>query len=299
MNTVDFLKEDKLLKKVTQYWLCLSGGFLFSVGVNYLVAPLGLYNGGFVGMGQLVKVILERYFGLYIQTVDMAGVFYFLLNVPLFFLAYRSMSKAFFMKTIFVVVLQTVLLAVIPAPKELIIEDMLTGCLIGGIVVGVGAGLILRAGSSGGGQDILGVYYSKKIPGFSVGKLTIIINIFVYGVCALMFDISVVIYSLIYTVIMSLIIDKVHAQNVAATAMIFTKKKGLAVHIIEKMKRGVTEWDGRGGYTKEGTEVLMSVISKYEIQELKKIVEDFDKDAFVIISEGERIFGNYEKRLDF
>lgn len=287
------------MKRASQYGLCLVGGILFSLGINVLVAPLGLYNGGFVGMGQLIKTFLERYCGLYIHMVDMAGIFYFLLNVPLFYLAYKSMSKAFFWKTIFVIILQTVLLAVIPAPKQLIIEDMLTACLIGGIVVGVGAGLILRAGSSGGGQDILGVYYSKKIPGFSVGKLTIIINIFVYGVCALMFELQVVIYSLIYTVIMSLIIDKVHAQNVTATAMIFTKKKGLADEIIREMKRGVTTWDGRGGYTKADTEVLLSVVSQYEIQDLRKIVEDFDEDAFVIISEGEKIFGNYEKRLDF
>lgn len=287
------------MKRTTQYVTCLCGAILFSFGINVLVAPLGLYNGGFVGMGQLIKTILERYMGLSIQAVDMAGVFYFVLNVPLFFLAYRSMSKAFFFKTIFVVVLQTVLLAVIPAPKELIIEDMLTACLIGGMIVGVGAGLILRAGSSGGGQDILGVYFSKKISGFSVGKLTILINVFVYGVCALLFDISVVIYSLIYTVVMSLIIDKVHAQNVTATAMIFTKKKGLATHILNQMKRGVTIWDGKGGYTKAETEVLLSVISQYEIQELRKLVEDFDQDAFVIISEGDKIYGNYEKRLDF
>lgn len=287
------------MKRITQYALCTFGAVLFSFGVNVLVAPIGLYNGGFVGMGQLIKTILERFLGFHVQVVDMSGIFYFLLNVPLFFLAYKSMSKAFFIKTIYVVILQTVLLAVIPAPEQLIIEDTLTSCLIGGIVVGVGAGLILRAGSSGGGQDILGVYFSKKIPGFSVGKLTIIINIFVYGVCALLFELPVVIYSLIYTVIMSLIIDKVHAQNVTATAMIFTKKKGLADIIIREMRRGVTVWDGRGGYTKADTEVLMSVISQYEIQELKKIVEDFDEEAFVIISEGEKIFGNYEKRLDF
>ena len=287
------------MKRVMQYVICLFGAVLFSFGINVLIAPLGLYNGGFVGMGQLIKTILERYFDIYVQVVDMSGIFYFLLNVPLFILAYKSMSKAFFLKTIFVIILQTVLLAVIPAPQELVIEDMLTACLIGGIVVGVGAGLILRAGSSGGGQDILGVYFSKKIPGFSVGKLTIIINFFVYGICALLFDLSVVIYSLIYTVVMSLIIDKVHAQNVTATAMIFTKKRGLADHIIEVMRRGVTIWDGRGGYTKDDTEILLSVISQYEIQELRKLVEDFDEEAFVIISEGGRIYGNYEKRLDF
>lgn len=66
--------------------------------------------------------------------------------------------------------------------------------VIGGIVAGSGSWLILRGGSSGGGQDILGLYYTKKFPGFSVGKMSLIVNILVYGICLAMFDIQIVIY---------------------------------------------------------------------------------------------------------
>lgn len=79
--------------------------------------------------------------------------------------------------------------------------------------------------------------------------------------------------------------------------MIFTKKNGLEDEIIEKTNRGVTLWDGKGGYTKGETNILISVISQYEIQELKKVVEDFDEDTFTIVNEREHVLGNYERRL--
>ncbi len=285
-------------KLIKEYAICTVGAVMFVFGINIVISPLGLYNGGFVGIGQIVRYVLEHFLGLSLGAIDIAGIVYFLLNVPLFVLAYKSMSKAFFAKTIYTVVLQTILLSLVPIAETSFTEDMLTACIVGGIVSGVGVGIILLAGSSGGGQDILGVYFAKNYPGFSVGKITLIVNGFVYGCCAILFDLEVVVYSLIYTVVMSAIIDKVHSQNIVNTVMVMSKKPGLDDYIIKEMHRGITIWKGAGGYTKEAINIGLVVLSKYELAKLKRKVAEFDTDAFVVVITENDIYGNFEKRLE-
>ena len=72
-------------------------------------------------------------------------------------------------------------------PTTPLVDDILTNCIIGGIVTGFGIGLTLRCSGSGGGLDILGVYFTKKLPHFSVGKLSLGINLIIYMICAFLF----------------------------------------------------------------------------------------------------------------
>lgn len=275
----------------------VTGGILFAAGVNLFITPLTLYNGGFVGIAQLIRTFLTSTLHLSFGQTDISGIIYFLLNIPLVYLAWKKMGKGFFAKTIVTVIIQTVALTFIPIPKSPIIEDYLTACIIGGLVSGFGTGLVLRGGSSGGGQDILGLYFTKKFRNFSVGKMGIIINAFVYGICLCMFNLEIVIYSLIYGVIASVACDRVHIQNINMSVMIFTKKLGISKAIMDEMGRGVTNWDGAGAYTKETSYILFVMISKYEVSQIKRIVRNIDPNAFMIFTEGCSVDGNFEKRL--
>jgi len=207
------------------------------------------------------------------------------------------MGKGFFARTVFTVIVQTAALTLIPIPERSIIDDRLTSCIIGGLIAGFGSGLVLRGGSSGGGQDILGLYFTKKFRNFSVGKMSNIINIFVYGVCLLMFDLEIVIYSLIYGVIYAMACDRIHIQNINMSVMIFTKKLGISKAIMEETGRGVTNWDGAGAYTNETSYILFVMISKYEVNQIRRIVQNIDPNAFMIFTEGCSVEGNFEKRL--
>ena len=164
-------------------------------------------------------------------------------------------------------------------------------------MVGTGVGIILRGRSSGGGQDIVGVICAKKFPNFSVGKVTIIMNVVVYAICLWMFDIEVVVYSLIYTTVLAMACDRVHVQNINMSAMIFTKKEGIAETVLREMRRGVTAWNGVGAYTNDETHIYYIMISKYEVEKLKEIVHRFDPQAFMVLNEGSMVVGNFETRL--
>ena len=250
-----------------------------------------------MGVAQLIRTFVVSVLHVDAGNIDLAGIIFYILNVPLFYLAWKGIGKSFCVRTVIAATMESVLLTAIPIPTEPIISDMLTACIIGGLIAGVGTGLILRGGSSGGGQDIVGILCAKKYPGFSVGKIGIIMNIGVYGICMMLFDIEVVIYSLIYATVTSLAIDKIHIQNINMSVMIFTKKIGIAKAIMEETGRGVTNWEGTGAYTNENTEILYVVISKYEVNQIKRIVQKIDPKAFMIFTEGTAVTGNFEKRL--
>jgi len=162
MEYIEWTKEHKI-EEAKKLALALVGILAFCIGVNWFIVPIGLYNGGFVGIGQVVRTALIEYAHMDFGDIDIAGFIYFACNVPLFFLAYKSLGKVFFVKTIICVVAQTFLLSLLKSPDVPIIEDRLAACLIGGIIAGWGVGLTLKNGGSGGGQDILGVYCTKKL----------------------------------------------------------------------------------------------------------------------------------------
>lgn len=290
---VNRIKKNNLLPFV----YAITGCTLFAIGLNVFITPLGLYNGGFLGIAQLLRTLVVAITGMSPGQVDIAGVLYFLLNLPLIYFAWKKLGKDFLTRTIIAIIIQSLVLTIVPVPSESFITDYLTACIIGGMIAGLGSGLVLRGGSSAGGQDILGLYFIKKIPNFSVGKLALIINFFVYGVCFFLFDIEIVIYSLIYGVVFSITCDRVHIQNINVSMMIFTKKLGISKAIMAQTGRGVTNWDGEGAYTNKTSYILFVVISKYEMNQMKQIVRGIDPEAFVVFTEGCSVSGNFEKRL--
>jgi len=297
-NNVNSKIRKILDKKMrTELYYIVLGSFLFSVAINLFIVPSNLYNGGFLGMSQVIRYLLVQYGHINFGDFDISGLLYFFINIPILYIAYSKLGKTFFLKTIISVVVNTFFLSVIKIPKDPLVNDILSACIIGGIIAGFGMGLTLRAGGSGGGLDVIGVYYTKRYPNFSVGKISITFNLLVYGACALLFDIPTVIYSVIYTTFSYLICDRTHYQNIMVTMMIFTKVNGIDALIMDQLNRGVTYWQGNGAYTHEGTNILVTVASKYEAAFIRKIVKNEDPNAFIIVNEGVSVVGNFEKRL--
>lgn len=282
----------------SKFLLVAIGTVLFSAAVNVFLTPLGLYNGGALGLAQLIRTLMTDYLKLPIPVgVDIAGPIFFVLNIPLFLLAYKGVSRLFFMKTVLSVVLTTLVVGVIPVPDPLVVEDRLTACVIGGLMYGAGVGMCLYAGGSGGGIDILAIYFSKRYRGFSCGKVTAIINCFIYAVCAILYSLETAIYCIIYAAIASFTVDRVHSQNIMVQVTVFTKQPGVADAIMKNVYRGVTEWKGDGAYTKEDTNILVTAISKYEMNLLRRTVMEIDPNAFIIYNKVMNIDGNYLKKF--
>ncbi len=276
-------------------WIAI-GSLLFCAGLNLFIVPVGLYNGGTVGISQIIRTLMQNAIA-FPSGFDIAGVINFLINLPLLALAYLKFGRSLFFKTVFSVVTQTIFFSLILVPTTPIITERLAACVIGGLLAGAGVGVTLRAGGSGGGNDVLGLYMTQKYKSFSVGKMTLIINGMIYFACAILFELPTALYSIIYSAVYSLVVDKVHLQNINMNVQIFTKHPEIMDPIMNELHRGTTYWKGVGGYSKDDMYVIITVISKYEIAQLQEIVQKYDPNSFVVMSEGIEILGNFEKRL--
>lgn len=292
-----FTKE-KREEILMQYGKILLGCLLFSLSVNLLVVPTGMYNGGIYGISQIIRTVLIRFSNFDIPTdFDISGVINFILNIPLFYIAFRYISKQFFARTMFCLVVQTILLSVIPIPAQPVLDEMLPNCLIGGLMAGYGLGLMLRSQGCSGGVDILGIYFLHNNSRITVGKISIIVNTVIYIVCALLFDINVACYSVIYAAIISFTMDKTHYQNINMLCFIISKNRELQYDLTRALGRGVTYWEGKGAFLDENRMIQAIVISKYEVKELKRVINSIDPGAFVFMSEGITVDGYYLKKL--
>ena len=278
---------------------CVLGELISAAALNIFIVPLDLYTGGLLGFCQVVRTLLQTQLGIRFGAYDVAGIFYFLLNIPILLLAYRTLGRHLVLKTLVCTVSYSLFYSIIPIPEVPIVGDYLTACLLGGILVGVGSGIVLTCGGSGGGLDVVGLCLSKRGSAFTVGKFSIGFNAVLYTSCLILFSPEVAIYSVIYNFFTALVLDRVHQQNVSVQALIFTRgdEDALARFIIEKLGRGVTIWNGIGAYTGENVHVLCVCLSKYEIEELLHAVHTIDPHAFITAQEGTRIYGNFTRRL--
>ena len=285
-------------KQIEKVILVVFGNLFYAAGVNLCINPLHFYSGGFTGIAQLIRMFMLDFLHIpEIAGVDYMGIIYFAINIPFFILAYKVMGRRFCLETLVSIVMASAMLAVIPIPSTPFITDPMLAALVGGLGSGVGAGMVLRAGSSQGGQDLIGVCTAKTHPTFKVGTVGIIISVCIYLICLFVYDVQTVLYSIIFAVMTGLFINRVHIQNIQTEAMIFTKKEGVAEAIMQEMHRGVTTWEGAGAYTKEGSHILVTVLSKYEERILQDILAKYDPEAFVILLDDAHVIGNFEKRF--
>ncbi len=277
----------------------MTGMLAFAIGVNVFIVPINLYNGGFMGLAQIIRTVLTDYLHINFGTLDIAGIVYFLFNIPLFILAYRGMGKASLITNLFGAGMLSAFLTIVPVPDVIIIEDTLTACIIGGALAGWGTGTYLREGVSCGGQDILGIYFTRRYAGFSVGKMNTIVNVAVFIICAFLFDLTTVIYSVIYALVTSVAIDKFHLQNICIEATIFTKSgvEEIKQYIMIDLGRGCNIWEGKGGYTEENTTIIYTIIDKDQMPQLKQFVHSVDEKAFVVCKEDISVVGNFIKKV--
>ena len=274
----------------------LFGSLLFCYSVNVFIVPNNLYTGGVLGIAQLIRSVFIDVLKFNI-TYDFSGILYYLINVPLFFIAYKYISKTFVARTIFAVTVQSLLLSIIPTNP--LLDDMIVNILVGGILGGAGIGIVLSSGGSTGGSDIIGLAIAKKHNDFSVGKLGIILNVVIYSITGIMYGVEIMIYSIIYCVFESITIDRMHDQNICSTAFIFCKKnpKKINEFIKKDLNRDFTYWDAKGGYDDSRTYIIYTALTKYELLRLERYMKTYDDHAFMVKSEGVGIKGEFEKKF--
>lgn len=274
------------------------GTCIYSLGINLFIVPAGLYSGGIMGLSQIIRTLLTRDLGLSFGSIDIAGILNYLINIPILIVSWYKLDRMFVLKTLATVSTMTLMLTLIPT-IPIMGGDTITNCLVGGVISGIGVGIVLRSGGTLGGFDLISLMIIRKHHDFSIGKISIGINFLVYTLCMIVFSVPTAIYSMVYSVISSTTVDRVHLQNKDAQVTVITKKnvQELESAILSQLHRGVTRLYGTGAYTSEQVNVLEITLSEYELPLLRRIIQEYDPNAFVVVKDHVKVYGNYQKKL--
>jgi len=284
-------------KTVTGYVGALLGMLMFAIAINIVIVPHQLYSGTLTGVAQVIESLLTRFTPLEMpEGFNLTGITLLLLNIPLMAMVLKVTNR-FPIKTIVCVIFVTMALSFIPVPAEPLVYDSLTASLVGGALAGFGAGFALRCGGSGGGSDLIGIYCSVKFPNFTVGRVALIISVFVYTYSLFFYDLNTVIYSALFTTVYALAVDRTHYQNIKTSALIFTTNHEAVQKVMDQLGRGATCWEGKGAYSGQHTHIFTTVISKYEAPRLRQIVNAVDPSAFIVFNNNVDVSGNFIKKL--
>ena len=169
------------------------------------------------------------------------------------------------------------------------------GGLYGGVLCGAGLGMVFMAGASTGGSDILVRLLKKKYRNLPIGSISIMFDAMVVLLTGLVFrDISKALYSGVVVFVCGQVIDAVVFRfDYSRVALIISKEhEKIAKAISDQLDRGATYLHGSGSYTHQNIEVVLAVVRKGQLAELKELVMDIDENAFVIVQEAHQVLGD-------
>lgn len=261
------------------------GSALFALGFAMFLIPNDINTGGISGLAMILRELLG--FGS-------IGTLTLLMNIPLFLIGGLKIGKRFFAGSLIGMVVSSVLMdlfALIPfaTPEPLI------GGLYGGVLCGAGLGLVFMAGASTGGSDILVRLLKKKYRNLPIGSISIMFDAMVVLLTGLVFrDISKALYSGVVVFVCGQVIDAVvYRFDYSRVALIISKEhEKIAKAISDQLDRGATYLHGSGSYTHQNIEVVLAVVRKGQLAELKELVMDIDENAFVIVQEAHQVLGD-------
>lgn len=263
-------------------------GILVSIAVNFFWTPGHIYSSGITGFAQLLNTISSRFLPVTIPT----GAGLFILNLPLFILAWKAIGHEFTAFTFLSVLMSSVMIQLLhPIPLT---HDPIICAIFGGAVNGFGTGLALRNGISTGGLDILGIVIRKRT-GRSMGTINMFFNSFIIIAAGFAYGWPYALYSVLGLIVNARIMDMTYTNQQRMQVMIITDRPNTVIDSIQNhMRRGVTIVKNvEGAYHHDPKTILFTVISGYEMNELEEALEESDPEAFASVSNIVKILGHF------
>ena len=276
-----------LIKSKTFYIdviVIILGCFIYSLGVNLFLTNAKLVSGGVTGIALIFQ---------YASDIP-SGVTVFLLNIPLFFVSYKFLSKRFTLYTaIGMVSISLSLILTKPLSSLVQVNDMLLYCIYGGVLCGVGMGLVFYRNGSTGGIDIITMVIRKNYSNFEIGKLNFGFNLIIVAIAALIFGLPQALYTLISMFIQGTLLDKVlNGFTSKKLLLILTEKENDIInYVINDLHRGITSIMAEGEYTHSKKKMLYVAITSSQFISLKNKILRIDPKAFITIIDASEVKG--------
>ncbi|MBW7457339.1 YitT family protein [Paenibacillus sepulcri] len=264
------------------------GAGLVSVALEIFLVPNNIIDGGIVG----ISIMVAHLTGLPL------GLFLFLLNVPFLILGYKQIGKTFALSTLYGVAVMSIGTQLLHPVNPLTYSTFLAP-VVGGVILGIGVGLVIRFGGSLDGTEIVAIVFNKRVP-FSVGEVVMFLNLFILGSAGFVFSWDSAMYSLIaYYIAFKMIDITIEGFDESKSVWIISEEaKEVGEAIMSRLGRGVTYLNGEGGFTGGSKRVIFCVITRLEEAKMKSIVQELDPSAFLAVGNIHDVKGGRFKKRD-
>lgn len=283
------IKWKLLIKKYTfEVLLIVLGTMAMAMGTSLFLLPNQLSSGGFTGIATITYYLFNWKMGTVIL----------LLNIPFFILAFIRIGKELVLKSILGTILLSFFIDFFDRYK-VVTEDRVLACIYGGILIGLGTSLILRAAASTGGSDLVSYIIKSFRPGLGAGNLIVIFDTIVITLNVICFkQLEIGLYSAISIYLMGKVIDIVF-EGVGFSKMVFIvseKYQAISDEVGKQVARGVTGIYSKGMYTNDEKMMLMCIASRREVVEIRQIANKIDPTSFITITNVREVYGKGFKR---
>jgi uncharacterized membrane-anchored protein YitT (DUF2179 family) len=257
------------------------GSAIFGIGLKGIALPHGFISGGISGLSLLIY---------YWTGLLSPGSLYFILNVPIFILGWRYVSRRFFGYSLYGMAVLTLAMDLIDL--QISVRDPMLAALAGGFLIGAGSGIILHSLGSAGGNDIVAVMLNQRF-NIRIGTFYFIFNIALFAFSLGHLPLDLVLFSLAMSFVTSQVMEYVlNISNQRKMALIISDKSDqIAPVILSRLGRGATLLAARGAYTGQNKEVVLTVINGFQLKRLEELVFSIDDQAFVIMENTLNVLG--------
>lgn len=304
-----------LSNKDVKVWIgMILGSLIYCIGVVFVLDLGEFYAGGVTGIAQIISNAVQKFISvetnpeLYqFAKVGLKSILIILLNVPLFLIGWRGVSKRFAVVSLGSVLLQTALIAIfeyirfnVGDPLASIATEghVIVLSIFGGLITGAGCGICLKYGASTGGMDILSQFVSLKKQ-ISFAKFTLIIDVIIIGSAILVSGgLETGIYTIIRMIVHIITLDKIHTiYNHMKVSIVTDKLEEMRTKLLEVSHHGITIYEAIGGFSNTKKFVLESVVSSYEEFEINKAARQADPKCFITYTAIKKIDGKFNLRV--
>lgn len=284
------IKYKLIIKKyIFEIFLIAVGAFTMAIGTSLLLLPNKLSSGGFAGIATITYYLFNWSMGTIIV----------LLNIPFFIIAFIRIGKEFVIKSIVGTVMLSFFIDLLDKIQPLT-NDRLLACIYGGILLGVGTSLILRASASTGGSDMVSYIIKSFKPGLSTSNLIVIFDFIVITLNVICFkQLEIGLYSAISIYLMGKVIDIIFEGIDFSKMMFIISDKYIEIsdEIGRKISRGTTGIYSKGMYTNKEKTMLMCIASRGEVIKIRQIANKVDPKSFIVISNVREVYGKGFKKI--
>ena len=280
------LKDNRISHLLRKYLTIVLGCVLYAVGFRFFLYPNNITSGGVVGTAMIVNQL----------TGLPVGVMTILLNVPLFLVAWRHFGLDFLIGSLAGMALSSVLVDLFAGFGIVATNDPMLASVIGGVIKGAGLGIVYYVGATTGGIDIVVKILRRRLASVNFGTIMLLLDTGIIAAYAMVLGrYESAMYSLICMYVTTKVVDLVlyGIDNACLCYIISDNTARITQEIVSgPLHRGVTLLDGKGAYSGAHRDVIMCVIKRQQIGQLKRLVKAYDEKAFFIVTNAKNVFGN-------